>query len=98
MGLKRMTRADEFRHQNKSKSRGRATRNHIAVDRTVAAHCYLRPAGTGCRWNDDNWPVLVEIYEGRPQVIIWADINKEDPTHEIDLSGALEVHRDNDND
>ena len=45
------------------------------------------PAGHG-------WPIMVEVWEGKPRVIIWGDINKEDPTHVIDLSGALESRRD----
>ena len=59
----------------------------------------VRPEGSGDfgSGEGDGWPVLIEIYEGKPRVIIWSDINQEDPTHEIDLSGALEVHRDNDN-
>lgn len=36
----------------------------------------------------NGWPVSCEIYEGRLQVVVWADINAEDPTHVIDLSGA----------
>jgi|TARA_R110000824_G_scaffold116455_8_gene267916 hypothetical protein len=56
---------------------------------------YIRPEGTGDHTADSGhgWPVLVEIYEGRPVVRIWADINDEDPTHIIPLDGALESNR-----
>lgn len=35
-------------------------------------------------------PVVIEVYDGHLRVIVWADINKEDPTHTIDLEGARE--------
>lgn len=56
---------------------------------------YLRPTGTGDLSTDEGhgWPVLVETYNGKPQVVIWADINQEDPTHIIDLSLAIESNR-----
>ena len=38
-------------------------------------------------------PVLVEIWEGEPRVIVWSDINQEDPTHTIGLAGAAETCR-----
>ena len=37
--------------------------------------------------------VAVELTDGRPQVIIWADINLEDPTHSVKLDGAREDAR-----
>ena len=40
--------------------------------------------------------VWVEFYEGKWWVRVWADINKEDPTHSIDLSGAMITARDED--
>ena len=42
--------------------------------------------GHGC-------PVAIEYYRGRLRVIIWSDINEEDPTHVIDLEGARECNR-----
>jgi len=38
-------------------------------------------------------PVVLELYEGKLRLIVWADINQEDPTHTIDLSGAMESNR-----
>jgi hypothetical protein len=40
-----------------------------------------------------NEVVLFEFYEGKPRLLVWADINQEDPTHVIDLSGAMESER-----
>lgn len=42
--------------------------------------------GYGC-------PVLVELYNGRLTLHVWADINSENPTHSIDLEGAREDAR-----
>ena len=38
-------------------------------------------------------PVLIELYEGVPRVVIWGDINQEDPTHIILLEGARTTER-----
>jgi len=39
------------------------------------------------------YPILLEKHEGRLRLLIWADINQEDPTHIIDLEGAKETNR-----
>ncbi len=36
----------------------------------------------------DSCPLLVELYEGQLCVVVWGDINREDPTHIISLKGA----------
>lgn len=41
--------------------------------------------GHGC-------PVLFEVANGRLRVIVWDDINTEEPSHVIDLEGAREIH------
>lgn len=38
-------------------------------------------------------PVLFEVYEGELRLLVWADINREDPTHIISLDGARERDR-----
>jgi hypothetical protein len=38
-------------------------------------------------------PVFLELHRGRLRLLVWADIKREDPTHDIDLSGAREDHR-----
>ncbi len=35
-------------------------------------------------------PVVIEVLDGHPRVLIWADITKEDPTHVVSLAGAAE--------
>lgn len=53
----------------------------------------LRPEGMGDRSSPDGHPIALELYEGKVRLLVWSDINKEDPTHIIDLSGALESNR-----
>lgn len=52
----------------------------------------IRHAGTGC-YDGDYAPIVIEWYDGVPRIIIWADINDQDPTHIIDMSKALESSR-----
>ena len=55
----------------------------------------LRPEGFGEKTALDGHghPIALELYEGKVRLFVWADINQEDPTHTIDLSGALESNR-----
>ena len=41
----------------------------------------------------DDSPIYLEFYDGKWRLHVWADINQEDPTRSIDLSGALESNR-----
>ena len=38
-------------------------------------------------------PIYIERYEGELRMLIWADINQQDPTHIICLDGAQESRR-----
>lgn len=38
-------------------------------------------------------PIILEVYEGELRVVIWSDINQEDPTHIIPLGNARESKR-----
>jgi hypothetical protein len=40
----------------------------------------------GC--SEDFGVVDLEYHEGKPRLLVYADINKDQPTHIIDLSGA----------
>lgn len=55
----------------------------------------LRPEGTGdkCSPSGLGHPVALELYEGSVRILVWSDINQEDPTHVIPLDGALESAR-----
>lgn len=38
-------------------------------------------------------PVVIEFYKGELRLLVWGDINSEDPTHTISLEGARESAR-----
>lgn len=40
-------------------------------------------------------PIYLELYEGELRLLVWSDINSEEPTHVISLEGAKEDRRDN---
>jgi len=52
----------------------------------------MGPKGYGdfCSNDGNGYPVMIEKLDGELRVIIWGDINKEDPTHIISLEGAKE--------
>lgn len=52
----------------------------------------IRHAGTGC-YDGDYPPIIIEWWDGVPRIVIWGDINDQDPTHVIDMSKALESNR-----
>lgn len=52
----------------------------------------IHPEETGI-YEGDFAPILLEFYERKVRLVVWGDINNEDPTHAIDLSGALESNR-----
>ncbi len=37
--------------------------------------------------------VLVEFWDAEVRLLVWADINQEEPTHRISLEGAREFRR-----
>jgi len=57
---------------------------------------YLYPEGYGDASTEDGegCPVMIERWNGELRVVVWSDINKEDPTHIISLEGARESLRD----
>ncbi len=68
----------------------------LRVDIDVSPDAILfRPEGTGdlCSMPGTGWPILIEFRDGVPFLVVWGDITQEDPTHTIDLSGALESNR-----
>jgi hypothetical protein len=56
---------------------------------------YLRFDGYGDAHSEDGhgWPVCVELYENELRVVVWSDIDKQDPTHIIPLTKAKESLR-----
>jgi hypothetical protein len=53
---------------------------------------FIKPEGYGdfCSTKGEGTPVLIERFNGVLRVVIWGDINQEDPTHTISLEGARE--------
>jgi hypothetical protein len=51
--------------------------------------------GYGDATTDDGFgePIFIEFHNGKLTVYVHADIQKEDPTHVIDMTGALETKR-----
>lgn len=41
----------------------------------------------------DGYPIFISHNNGKLLLYVWADINQEDPTHVIELDGALETAR-----
>lgn len=68
----------------------------FAVHFTEGGNLLVRPDGTGDAVSGDGqgFPIMIEIDDdGKPTLLVWADIGQHDPTHTIDLSGALESRR-----
>jgi hypothetical protein len=57
----------------------------------------IHPEGTGT-WDGPYAPILLERNYGSTRLLVWADINQQDPTHVIDLFNALETNRSADTD
>jgi len=38
-------------------------------------------------------PIVIEVHDGELRLLVWSDINSEDPTHIISLQGAMENKR-----
>ena len=52
---------------------------------------FIEGMGTHC--TPDDSPIYLEFFEGKWQLVVWADINQEEPTHRIDMSSAFEANR-----
>jgi hypothetical protein len=53
---------------------------------------FIHPDGTGTA-DGPYAPILLEQHEGTLMLVVWSDINQQDPTDIIDLSGAMESCR-----
>lgn len=53
------------------------------------------PEGYGDMTTEDGHgaPIFLEFYDGKLVLRAWADINQEDPTHQIDMEEARESNR-----
>lgn len=68
-----------------------ALRGNIVVNRHGIAIQFDQygenAAADGC-----GWPILIEFFD-HPRIVIWGDINSDEPTHIISLEGAQESRR-----
>lgn len=72
------------------------SRKHIPVKVEMKnGALYIRPEGTGdCTSEDgDGFPICLEYYEGSIRLIVWSDINQEDPTHIIPMDNSFTSNR-----
>jgi len=53
---------------------------------------FIHPEGTGT-YDGSYAPILIEQHEGTLMLIVWSNINEQEPTHLIDLSEAMESCR-----
>jgi hypothetical protein len=53
----------------------------------------IKIEGYGCWDDDDAAPIFIERYDGVVRVLIWDNINQEDPSHIITLEGARHEER-----
>jgi len=74
------------------------------VPSSIEAHAVLEKDGLGisigikgyglCDMADGTGdPIIVEFHDGKPRLVVWADIDDENPTHIIGLEDALESAR-----
>lgn len=56
---------------------------------------YIRPHGYSDCGSVDGYgfPIMLEIVDGKPTLVLWRDINKEDPTEHLGFEGAREDAR-----
>ena len=54
---------------------------------------HLDSYGDFCSADGQGTVAVVELADGCPRVLVWADINQEDPTHTISLENAREDKR-----
>jgi hypothetical protein len=80
-----------FTLQDQNGSRQLQGRVELATNGQLCFH--LAGYGDFCSAPGHGVPVLVELLDGAPRLLVWADINREEPTHVIDLSGAAEARQ-----
>ena len=82
----------ELKHSSKGMMIAPTQRIHI--ESTVQG-ILIRPEGYGEKTAEKGQgsPILIEQYKGNLRVMIWGDINKEEPTHIIELDKAKEANR-----
>ena len=65
----------------------------IATEQGGALLIHVDGYGDFCSANGQGTVVVIELDEGCARILVWADINEEDPTHTISLEKAREDKR-----
>lgn len=65
----------------------------VAIESCVSVVIQFDGYGDHDSVDGQGTPVLIENVNGVPNVVIWGDINAEEPTHRIPLDGARESLR-----
>ena len=60
---------------------------------SIDTSCDIYITGMGSCAEEFGAVAYIEFYEGKYWLRVWADINAEEATHSIDLSGAYESER-----
>jgi hypothetical protein len=77
---------DEIRDVNDA---AKFTKVRVQNDANIGIGVWIDGYSTHTATSDDPDAVFyLEIQDGKPFLRVWADINSEEPTHTIDLSGA----------
>jgi hypothetical protein len=72
--------------------------DHEKIETKIEAEngkIYISPNGYGDASSEDGHgcPIIIEHWNNELRVVVWADINQEDPTHIISLENAKEINR-----
>jgi len=72
----------------------RASHRDVIIEQ-VSGSIYLGVEGLGepQAYPGQGRPVMLEVWDGEIRLIVWADINSDDPTHIIPLTKAAETNR-----
>lgn len=81
----------ELKDQDRDSDHDRTVKMTVHSNR--GTHLTIAADGYGDLVSFDGAPVIMELYEGTLRVLVWSDINSEDPSHTIDLAGAKESAR-----
>lgn len=63
---------------------------NVIIQEVTPGWLGIRPTGYSVYDSQDGYgyPIILEVYDGEVRLIVWADINSENPTHTISLEGA----------
>ena len=71
---------------------GRPSRLRLSIgDRSIGI--YVEGYGDALSADGHGEPVIFSVEDGIPKIYVWDDINNEEPSHAILLSGAAEANR-----